>query len=237
MPILCVLFGLVAASAASAAGPPEAARVVRLLEARYSGVKTLRAVFLERYLENGRQVRAESGKVSFWRPGKMRWEYEVPETKLFVSDGHAIWFYVPADRTALRSSARESSDWRTPFLLLTKKPRVSSLCQQVTLGGAEEALIPGNRVLHCQPRGAKAAAALPRRADAARVLSRHAEEELLLEVDPATGDLSRVLIRQGGGVGLEFRFSNWERNPHLADSQFVFHPPPGVAIVEGQPTD
>ena len=201
-----------------AAQPPEAARAVQLLETRYSGAKTLRAVFLERYLENGRQVRAESGRVFFRRPGKMRWEYESPEAKVFVSDGRTIWFYVPADRTALRSTVKEDADERTPFALLTRNPRVSRLCDSVTLGGAAEAATPGNLVLHCRPRGSKAA---PRGVG-----------EILLEIAPETGDLSRVHVDEGGESAIEFQFSKWEKNEPVEDAQFRFVPPLGVAIVE-----
>ena len=214
---LCLFLWLFAAPGAPAE-PPEAARLIRLLEARYSGARTLQAVFLERYLENGRQVRAESGKVFFRRPGKMRWEYESPEAKVFVSDGRTIWFYVPADRTVLRSTVKEDADERTPFGLLTRNPRVSRLCDSVTLGAAAEAATPGNLVLHCRPHGAKAA---PRGAG-----------EILLEVAPETGDLSRVRMDKGGGSAIEFQFSKWEKNGPVEDAQFRFAPPLGVAIVD-----
>lgn len=230
MAILCLIFWLLAASRVQ----PEALPVVRLLEARYAGARTLRTTFIERYLENGRQVRIESGTAYFRRPGKMRWEYESPETKLFLSDGHTIWFYVPADRTALRSRAKKSSDWRTPFRLLTKSPRLSDLCEKVALGFPAESSAPENRVLHCLPRGVSSKLAEPAQS-AAPEDGAPAEEEILLEVAPDSGDLRRVVIREAGGVELEFRFSNWERNPVLDDSQFAFHPPLGVALVEAEP--
>ncbi len=184
MAMLSLLLWVFSASPVPAAEPPEAARIVRLLETRYSGARTLRAVFLERYLENGRQVRAESGRVTFQRPGKMRWEYESPEAKVFISDGRTIWFYVPADRTVMRSTVKEDADERTPFGLLTRNPRVSRLCGSVTLGAAAEAATPGNLLLHCRPRGTKAA--------------RQGAGEILLEVAPETGDLSRVRVDEGG---------------------------------------
>jgi len=218
MTMLALLLFFFSASGVSAAEPPEAARVVRLLETRYSGARTLRAVFLERYLENGRQVRAESGRVTFQRPGKMRWEYESPEAKVFISDGRTIWFYVPADRTVMRSTVKEDADERTPFGLLTRNPRVSRLCSSVTLGAAAEAVTPGNLVLHCRPRGAKAA-----HQDA---------REILLEVSPETGDLSRVRMDEGGESAIEFQFSKWAKNEPVEEAQFRFAPPLGVAIVD-----
>src|SRR5256885_10000771 len=46
---------------------------------------------IERYTENGREVRSESGTAYFRRPGKMRWEYEAPEKNLFLVDGKTAW--------------------------------------------------------------------------------------------------------------------------------------------------
>src|SRR5260370_26954235 len=85
---------------------------VALLEARYRVAKTLQASFLERYTENGRLVRVESGNVYFRRPGKMRWDYQAPEQNVFLVDGQTAWFYVPADHTATRVPAKEGAVWR-----------------------------------------------------------------------------------------------------------------------------
>lgn len=201
--------------------PPDQVRdLVRLLEARYRSAKTLEAVFLEKYFENGREVRVESGKAYFRRPGKMRWEYESPEVKLFVSDGKKVWFYVPADRTVMRSAVKESADWRTPFLLLVRNPKISDLCKSLSVGAATEAEGTGKAVLHCEPKGAEAGS----------------RDEIVLEINPATGDLSRVLIREAGDVQIEFRFGEWVRNLEIPAGQFEFHAPPGVAIVEAEPT-
>jgi outer membrane lipoprotein carrier protein len=193
--------------------------VVRALEMRYKSEKTLRAVFVERYQERGRDARTESGTVYFKRPGRMRWEYETPETKLFVADGKNVWFYVPGDRTVLRSPENSSSDWRMPFALLVRSPRVSKLCRNVSLGAAGEAVTAGNAVLHCVPRGPEA----------------QSSDAILLEVNPATGDLSRVVVHGAGGVEIEFRFGQWVRDPAIRGDRFEFHAPAGVAIVEAEP--
>ena len=60
--------------------------------------------------------------------------------------------------------------------------------------------------------------------------------EVLLEVDRTTGDLASVLVRQPGGVELEYRFADWEFNPPLEESLFHFAAPIGVAVVEA-PSD
>ena len=55
-----------------------------------------------------------------------------------------------------------------------------------------------------------------------------------LEIAQDSGELVRVLVKDPGGVGIEFRFANWQFNPQLEDSFFRFQVPPGVAIVDGE---
>src|SRR5580658_4244346 len=133
--------------------------VRRALEARYQHARTLQAAFYERYSDGNGGASAESGTVYFSRPGRMRWEYESPEEKLFIVDGTNVWFYVPADRTASRAKIKDSSDWRTPLALLTGKTDFSRLCRTIELVDAANDDKPGDRpvgaedtMLRCVPR-------------------------------------------------------------------------------------
>src|ERR1700719_3283877 len=144
---------------------------VRALESRYSHARTLKAAFLERYSDGKGAAQSESGTVYFSRPGRMRWDYESPEQKLFLVDGTNVWFYVPADRTASRAKLKESSDWRTPVALLAGKANLAQICSHIEMVGAAGAApagksqaapagkledapsAAGNSVLRCTPRG------------------------------------------------------------------------------------
>jgi outer membrane lipoprotein carrier protein len=201
--------------------------VVRALERRYQHAATLRAVFFERYSDGNGGVAAESGTVYFSRPGRMRWEYESPESKLFLVDGTNVWFYVPADRTASRAKLKESSDWRTPVALLAGKADLAQMCSHIELVSAADSApgskstdtpAAGNSALRCTPRGSS-----DKSADAIR--------EILFEVD-SNSDLVRVLIRQPGNAETEFRFGAWQLNIPIAEAKFHFAAPPGVAIVD-----
>src|SRR5215831_5313362 len=127
---------------------------VKKLEDAYKRPKTLQATFLQEYSESGKVTRRESVTAYFRRPGKMRWEYKSPEKNLFVVDGKFAWFYVPADHTASRVAAKESSDWRTPLALLAGEMKVSRVCERVAL--ASEQPEDAARVrLECRLRGAE----------------------------------------------------------------------------------
>jgi len=227
--ILAIAAGTLLIGAAALAKENPAKQLADRLNAHYRKVQTLQAVFLERYSEGNGSARVESGTVFFRRPGQMRWEYEAPEEKLFLSDGKRVWFYVPADRAVTRVPIKESADWRTPLALLTGKANLSRLCSRIDLvEGAPAA--PGNQVLRCLPKGEKREAASP---EPGSLSASEDFTEVLLEVASATGELSRIQIRQPGGVELEYRFGSWKQNVRLPEELFRFQVPPGVAIVDG----
>jgi outer membrane lipoprotein carrier protein len=103
------LAGLPAAQAeeaqpsAAAAAPDCAAEASARVQARYDGIRSLRA----RFAQTSRNVAFEGadasggaaeakGRVEFAKPGRMRFEYESPEPSLVVSDGATLWIYDPA---------------------------------------------------------------------------------------------------------------------------------------------
>src|ERR1700754_1404761 len=190
--------------------PDEAAIHVKTFEGRYRQAKTLQATFLERYIENGVVVRTEAGTAFFRRPGKMRWEYEAPEKDLFLVDGKTAWFYVPADRTATRVPAKQSADWRTPLALLAGEMKVSRVCAHVDLASNERALSENDVMLRCRVKGAsgggKNAGSTNSDPDSLAAPAGSQNDVVLFEIDRRTGELSRLIVRQSGGVEVEFRF-------------------------------
>lgn len=214
-----------------ALGKGEAAELSARLETRYRSARTLQATFLERYSENGRLLRSESGTAYFRRPGKMRWEYEAPEQNLFLVDGKTAWFYVPADHTVTRVPAKQSADYRTPMALLAGEMKISRVCSRVDLAVGEKPEIPGNVVLYCAIRGAGNAGV--RRGSTSETSPDAEGDEAFFELAPQSGELARILVRQAGGVEIEFRFANWRLDPPLPAPMFRFYVPAGVAIVNG----
>jgi outer membrane lipoprotein carrier protein len=224
--------GASSSGAASGAVTQSTTREVQhAFEQRYRHADTLKAAFYERYTAGKGTGQAESGTVYFSRPGRMRWEYESPQKKLFIVDGTNVWFYIPDDHTASRTKLKQSSDWRTPIALLADKADLNKICKTVELVSLPQAGAPAqgasenarnenaaDSVLRCMPRGSTDETGEP-------------VTDVLLTIDPQ-GYLVRVLIRQPADVTTEFRFGNWEENLHIAESEFHFQPPPGVEIVD-----
>jgi outer membrane lipoprotein carrier protein len=222
---MLVLILAILATGFAPASAPDAKLVVRALESRYHHATTLKAAFFERYSDGSGGVSAESGTVYFSRPGRMRWEYESPEQKLFIVDGTNVWFYVPADRTASRAKVKDSSDWRTPLALLTGKTDFSRLCRTIDVLDSTKDDNPDDRplraedtMLSCIPRNESAGAD-------------GEVSEVLIESD-SEARLVRLLVRQPGALETEFRFANWEENLPIPEAKFHFEPPPNVAVVD-----
>jgi outer membrane lipoprotein carrier protein len=240
--VVCAVTG---SSSSAGAGQKSAdTEPIRRMERRYKPAKTLQATFLERYTENDRTVRVESGVAYFRRPGKMRWEYAAPESNLFLIDGKMAWFYVPADHTVTRVPAKQSTDWRTPLALLAGETKVSRVCARVELAPDQAPEKPGDVVFSCTLRGT--ADTKPRsgnknaESSEASGLTSHTsqrsdqEDTVLLEIGRESGELVRIVVRNKGGVGIEFHFANWVDNPPIAEALFHFEPPKGVAIVNAE---
>jgi outer membrane lipoprotein carrier protein len=208
------------------------AQVKSRFEQRYRNAARLQATFLERYTENGKTIRMEAGKAYFQRPGKMRWEYESPEKNVFLVDGKMAWFYVPADHTATRVPAKKSTDWRTPLALLAGEVKLSRVCSRIGYTSQPAPESSSDVVLYCKLPGAS------KRGEegdsGSKLPSTDSGDIAYLEIAQDSGELVRVLVNDPGGVGIEFRFANWQFNPQLDSSFFRFQVPPGVAIVDGE---
>ena len=211
-----LLVGIVPASAG-----PKPSDAQSRFEQTYRAAQSLQVSFFESYEENGQLVRSEAGTAYFRRPGKMRFEYAAPEKNVFVVDGKTAWFYVPTDHTATRVPARQSSDWKTPLALLAGDAHLSRICSRVEPSNAEKPSSQDGVVLRCVLKGEPDAG----NGDSGPVF---------LEVSTGNGELERVLIRDSGGVNIEFRFKNWQFNPALPAELFRFEPPLGTAVVNGE---
>ena len=228
--MLCLLLLLSLSASHLPASSSQVQQAVAQLERRYRAAHTLQAAFLERYSGSGQLLRSEAGTAYFRRPGKMRWEYESPEKNVFVVDGKTAWFYVPADRTVTRAPAKQSTDWRTPLALLAGEMKLSRICARIEEASAVHPADVGNTVLHCALRGVRETSGSAGSDD---LQDAGQEESVYLEVVPVTGELARVLVRESGGVEIEFKFAKWRFDPPVEDSLFRFDVPRGVAIVNG----
>jgi outer membrane lipoprotein carrier protein len=187
---------------------------VREVENSYSGVRALRAHFIQTYT-SGESERTESGTVLFARGGRMRWDYLHPQPKLFLSDGKHVTLYDPAEKQLDRSSVKKSEDYRVPFRLLLTRLHLRKYFSRIQDAGDALPHPAQDRVLRGIPKGG----------------DRGGYRQVLMEFNPHL-DLNRLVITYTDGSRMDFRFDRIERNPPFDSDAFVFHPPAGTEIIE-----
>lgn len=187
---------------------PDAAAMMRLVQARYEQVSDFQASFRQVVTTRSpRRTFTRSGTVWFKRPGKMRWDYEVPDRVHYVSDGDVLWSYDVAEATAWRLPVRHS-DLYHALGFLTGSARLAEVFEATVGPARSDGLVP----LRLTPRQAT---------DAYRAVT--------LFVDPRTGETRETEVEDPIGNLSRIRFDNPSFAP-LPDSGFIFRPPKGVTV-------
>jgi outer membrane lipoprotein carrier protein len=183
------------------------------LQKKYSRIRDLHMNFVQSYGWPGRQSKAESGQVYLRRPGLMRWEYQQPREKLFLSDGEIIHFYLPDQRQVQKSRVKNTRDRRIPFMLLLGRGNLKKDFSRIEWA-RETPFFAGNKLVTAYPK---------------TDIDEFAE--VLLEFDPGRMQLQRVAIIERGGARNDFVFTNIRENSGLSESLFKFRAPAGVEVV------
>jgi outer membrane lipoprotein carrier protein len=203
--------------AATEARQPEgrepAVDVARRLQAHYDAVRDFSADSTQTPPGGARGPRAEErGTVLVKKPGMMRWEYEVPEKKLFVADGVKMYSWVPGDNQVIVSSVPAADRATTPVLFLVGK---GNLTRDFVISYADPARVaPTSVALSLVPRN--------REPD---------YDSLTLVVDRATLRLQQLIAVDGQGGTSTFRFDNLKENVGVPDKAFSFRIPRGADVV------
>jgi outer membrane lipoprotein carrier protein len=205
-----LLLTLLATAPAATQDGDLARSLVRRVEERHARTTDLQGRFTQSYRSGllGREV-VERGVVSIKRPGRMRWEYKDPESKLFVSDGRTFYFYVPSDRQVI--VAEQDSERSLAARLLSGKGGLldefeASLDEPLEEGVLRVRLVP--------------------RKEQAEV------QRAFLDVEPS-GRLRSILLEDLQGNRTRFRFEGLRENIGLPDKLFRFEIPAGVEVIRG----
>ena len=88
--ISILLFGFSGQSVSKETG------LIQMIQEQYQSIQSFSGHFVQTsYRNNTETVRRAEGLVSYKRPGKMRWLYEVPEEQLLVTNGETLWLFDP----------------------------------------------------------------------------------------------------------------------------------------------
>jgi outer membrane lipoprotein carrier protein len=213
--VVALAFGVLSASGIEVRGAdPTAPELAEALQRKYDTIRDFSADFVHTYRGGvlKRQV-TESGQLLVKKPGKTRWEYKVPEEKLFVSDGVKIYYYVPLDRQVIVSDMPSGDRATTPVLFLAGNGHVTR-----DFTPTLEVLPPG------MPAGSRALKLVPK-------VPQQDYDWLILALDPATLALRGLVTGDSQGGTSSFTFSNLKENVGVTDRSFAFNAPRGVDVI------
>ena len=145
------------------------------------------------------------------KPGKMRWDYTVPEGKLFVSDGKQVYLYNPGLNRVERMPLKESEDMRAPLAFLLGKLDFNKEFRDFALK-TEGA----NFVISANAKSDK----LP-----------YEKIEMLVT---GSWEIRRLVISGQDSSVLVFEFDQEKLNPRVDDSRFKFKMPAGATLASGE---
>jgi outer membrane lipoprotein carrier protein len=149
----------------------------------------------------------ESGQFEIARPDRMRWDYQIPETKLAVTDGHSTWLYLPEDRQVVRGSMEALRRDGAMALLLSGTVTLTEAFRIMESGRV------GDRLeLTLEPRVPSQSMA---RIDLAAT---------------AAGQILFFTVHDAAGNRVQWSFSDLRLDPPMDDRRFQFTIPPGVEV-------
>lgn len=183
------------------------------VQATYQGLSDLQGTFLQRATNKLSGMTQEaSGRLFLKWPGRMRWEYEKPESRLFLIDGKTLWSYSPSERQAMSQDVSG---------VLTTSPigilfGMSSLrrdfqVRPIVHAGTKDS---SECLLELTPKG--------------KDLS---FKRVILGVDRGSFFIQRLTVFDLYGNTTEIELSKQKINSGLKDELFQFSPPPGTDVV------
>jgi outer membrane lipoprotein carrier protein len=151
----------------------------------------------------------ESGRVYLRRPGRMRWEYTKPETKIAVLVDDRTELYLAEERRLHRAQ-----------LGADDAPLAAVLAGTQPLGSVFEAS-------HLPTEGGRVRLKLVPKSESSGV------QEIVLALDPSSFAVLGIEVLDQGGNRMAYAFSGLRRNLGIGDAVFRFTPPKGTEVVEG----
>jgi outer membrane lipoprotein carrier protein len=197
-------------SIASAVTPEEVADKVQTI---YKGFSDLQARFVQRATNRlSGQTQQAAGRLFLKWPGKMRWEYETPEPRLFLIDGKTLWSYSPLERQAVAQEISGAlSTGPIGILFGMSSLRRDFRVRTILHAGAKEGR---EYLLDLVPKGQDLSF-----------------KRVILAVDQGTFLIQRLTVFDVYSNTTVIDLTDLKVNDGLKEGLFQFSPPPGTDVV------
>jgi outer membrane lipoprotein carrier protein len=199
---------LLVLSASVVLATPTAEQLIKQIQDRYNGARTLSADFVETYSIQGHERPPETGKLILRKQGKMRWDYTRPAGKLFVSDGKNVFLYTARDNRVEKVRLKDTEDMRAPLAFLLGRLDMKKEFRDFQVHAGD-----GGTWL-----------------DAAAKSDRLPYEQVEMLIAP-DGSVRQLKVLGRDQSLLAYAFTDERLNPPVNDALFHFEIPPGAEVV------
>jgi outer membrane lipoprotein carrier protein len=206
---------------AAAPMPPELRNVLDRMQKRYDQAKDFRARFSQNYSRGvvGRAT-LSTGTLTFKKPGRMRWDYEKPEPRMFLATGQVLWLYEPEEKQAFKQDLKSSQLPAALAFLMGK----GKLADEFEIAFAPEPAADAKQKLPGRP-GDLRLQLSPKQPQSTY-------KSILFVVDPREFLVRESVLVDAQGNANHFVFDDVVVNTKVADSLFKWTPPAGVRVVD-----
>ncbi len=195
-------------SGAATAQPAKAAVLDRIQD-HYQHTTSFSAKFTDEITGMGGTRRKRSGRVFYKRPGRMRWEFDPPQTETVVASGHKLYDYQPDLNQVIEIPIERAFKSATPLAFLLGMGDIRRDFNASLLAPA-----PSDSLLRVL------------------LVPKTGGDRIEMGLDPSSYDLMAVRVTDAMGNTTSIRFSAVRTNLQLADSLFNFDVPPGADVVQ-----
>lgn len=193
--------------------------ILRAVQQRYQAMQTLQADFMQtathRNIMGQMETQALQGKLFIKKPGKLRWDYQTPSKRTYVSDGKTLWIYTPEENQVVKNHW-DPSAMALQFLLGRGNIERDFQARSLTADEKKTFKITEGTWFFLTP-------------------TTKAEGQitaLVVRIDETAQLISEVWMVDALGSQTHWNFQRLRVNQALADSLFQFKIPKGAEVVE-----
>jgi outer membrane lipoprotein carrier protein len=183
-------------------------KLVSEIESTYRPVSSIEADFVQITKNPSLKMEIEQkGHMYISRPKKIRWNFQKPSEKSFISNGSSLWVWDPALNQAIKSTDLGDND------MMSLLEDLSSIDEHFEIELAYET--EDDFQLRLKPK------------------SEASFRKLNLKFSKKNKVLKSVEVEDAVGGEVDLQFTNLSFNPELAPETFDFQPPEGAEVIDG----
>ena len=193
---------------------PDLRTILARMQKRYDQARDFRARFSQNYRRAvvGRAT-LSTGTLVFKKPGRMRWDYDKPESRMFLSNGRVLWLYEPEEKQAFKQDLK-SSQLPAALAFLMGRGKITDEFD-VSFAKDLSKTHPDDYQLALSPKKPQSA-----------------YKSITFVVDPKEYLVRESMLVDSQGNTNHFVFDDLRVNTKVPDSVFKWTPPAGVRVVD-----